>query len=136
MAETRPARPRPRPDGRAVVDPREIGKVRRYLLFFRVMAMIVGLGLLLLCVHMVIYYVPAISSDALEWWVVPHGYVYIVYLVAVALLGFAVRWSLLRMVLVMLAGVVPFLSFWVEARQAREVAAAIQAAERPSSRLS
>lgn len=113
----------------ARIRPSEVGKARAYLMFFRVMAFVVGLGLLLLCVHLVIYYVPAISSDALQWWVIPHGYVYIVYLVAVVLLGFTVRWSLLKMVLVMLAGVVPFLSFYVEVKRAREVAAAIAAAD-------
>ncbi len=37
-----------------------------------------------------------------------------VYLVSVAMLGFELRWSLPAMVGVMLAGVVPFLSFYVE----------------------
>ena len=44
---------------------------------------------------------------------------------AVALLGFELRWGLGRMVLVMLAGCVPFLSFWVEHRVSREASAQI-----------
>ena len=40
---------------------------------------------------------------------------------ATALLGFKVGWSLTKMVLVMLAGCVPFLSFWVERKIAGEV---------------
>ena len=50
---------------------------------------------------------------------------YMAYLVATALLGFKVGWSLTRMVLVMLAGCVPFLSFWVESRVAAEVEAGL-----------
>ena len=46
---------------------------------------------------------------------------------AAALLGFKVNWSLTKMVLVMLAGCVPFLSFWVERRVAREVEAELAA---------
>ena len=42
---------------------------------------------------------------------------------ATALLGFKVGWSLPKMVGVMLAGCVPFLSFWVERKVAREVEA-------------
>ena len=41
--------------------------------------------------------------------------------VATAMLGFKVGWTLPKMVLVMLAGCVPFLSFWVERRVAGEV---------------
>jgi integral membrane protein len=47
------------------------------------------------------------------------------YLVATANLGFKVGWTLPRMVGVMLAGCVPFLSFWVERRVAREVEAGL-----------
>jgi integral membrane protein len=50
------------------------------------------------------------------------------YLVATAMLGFKVGWSLSKMVLVMLAGCVPLLSFWVERRVAREVESGLAAA--------
>lgn len=84
------------------------------LTFFRVMAMVVGVALLVLTLHMVLRY--GFGNHALDWWAQPHGFLYMVYLVAVAMLGFELRWSLLKMVGVMLAGVVPFLSFWVEHR--------------------
>ncbi|MEV0396006.1 DUF3817 domain-containing protein [Polymorphospora rubra] len=52
-----------------------------------------------------------------------HGFLYMVYLVAAFDLGRRAEWPLSRMALVMLAGTVPFVSFWAErvvARWARE----------------
>lgn len=121
---------RTRPDAAPAVDPAEVDAVRSRLRFFEVMAFLVGVGLLVLVVEMVLSYGFGLKGqdNPLWWWPQPHGFVYMVYLVAVALLGFKVGWSLTRMVLVMLAGCVPFLSFWVERRVAREVAAGLDAA--------
>jgi len=97
--------------------------VRPRLTFFKVMAFIVGIGLLVLVAEMVLSYGFDKKGDQnpLAWWPQPHGFVYMVYLVATALLGFKVNWPLTKIVLVMLAGCVPFLSFWVEHRVSREV---------------
>lgn len=100
---------------------------RAKLRFFQVMATVVGLGLLLLVLEMVLWY--AFDNDVLRWWAMPHGFLYMIYLVAVAMLGFALRWSLGRMVLIMLAGVVPFLSFYIEAKVSRSARAQIEAQE-------
>jgi integral membrane protein len=89
------------------------------LTFFKVMAFIVGVGLLVLVAEMVLRY--GFQNHALDWWPQPHGFIYMVYLVATANLGFKVGWGLGKMVLVMLAGCVPFLSFWVERSVASEV---------------
>jgi integral membrane protein len=43
-----------------------------------------------------------------------HGFLYVVYLVAVFDLARRTRWGLRRMLLVMLAGTIPFLSFYAE----------------------
>ncbi|WP_226346548.1 DUF3817 domain-containing protein [Agilicoccus flavus] len=96
-------------------------KLRSSLTFFRVMAFIVGIGLLVLVVEMVLGYGFGMkgTDNPLHWWPQPHGFLYIVYLAAVANLGFTARWSLPKMVGVMLAGCVPFLSFWVEHRVSR-----------------
>ncbi|MFK5634616.1 MULTISPECIES: DUF3817 domain-containing protein [unclassified Ornithinimicrobium] len=107
---------------------------RAKLLFFRVMAFVVGVGLLLLVAHMVLRY--GFDNRALAWWPAPHGWVYMVYLVAVALLGFELRWGLGRMVLVMLAGCVPFLSFWVEHRVHTAASAQIAAGRTDADRVS
>lgn len=91
------------------------------LTFFRVMAFIVGVALLVLVLHMVLTY--GFDNHLLNWWAMPHGFLYMVYLVAVFMLGSALRWGPGMTVGVMLAGCVPFLSFWVEAKvtaQAKE----------------
>ena len=107
----------------ATIAEADVETVRRRLAFFKVMAFVVGVGLLLLVVEMVLAYGFGMKGDEnpLAWWPQPHGFIYMVYLVATALLGFKVGWSLTRMVLVMLAGCVPFLSFWVERKVARQV---------------
>lgn len=102
---------------------RDEGAARKALTFFKVMAFIVGVGLLVLVVEMVLEYGTTMKGEQnpLHWWPQPHGFIYMVYLVATANLGFKVGWSLPRMVGVMLAGCVPFLSFWVERKVAGEV---------------
>ena len=115
------------PTGLRIAD---VDGTRSRLTFFKVMAFVVGVGLLVLVVEMVLSYGFGLKGDdnPLHWWPQPHGFVYMVYLVATALLGFKVGWSLTRMVLVMLAGCVPFLSFWVERRVAAEVESGLAAA--------
>jgi integral membrane protein len=105
----------------------DVDGIRPRLTFFKVMAFIVGIGLLVLVAEMVLSYGFDKKGDQnpLAWWPQPHGFVYMVYLVATALLGFRVNWPLTKIVLVMLAGCVPFLSFWVEHRVSREVEAGL-----------
>lgn len=105
----------------------DVRNARTKLTFFKVMAFVVGIGLLVLVAEMVLAY--GFDNDALAWWPQPHGFIFVVYVVATALLGFAVRWPLGRMVLVMLAGCVPFLSFWVERKVAGEVEQQLAALE-------
>ncbi|MBP6996916.1 MAG: DUF3817 domain-containing protein [Phycicoccus sp.] len=97
--------------------------VRPRLTFFKVMAFVVGVGLLVLVVEMVLSYGFGMkgTDNPLHWWPQPHGFIYMVYLVSTALLGFRVGWSLPKIVGVMLAGCVPFLSFWVERKVAGQV---------------
>ncbi|MGZ4748645.1 MAG: DUF3817 domain-containing protein [Oryzihumus sp.] len=99
---------------------KDVAAARKALKFFEVMAVLVGIGLLVLCLGMVLKYgfdKPGLS----DFWDQKHGLLYMVYVFATANLGFKVRWTLGKMVLVMLAGVVPFLSFWAERKVAREV---------------
>lgn len=106
---------------------------RAKLAFFRVMAFVVGVGLLLLVLHMVLRY--GFDNGALAWWPSPHGWVYMVYLVSVALLGFELRWGMGKMVAVMLAGCVPFLSFWAEHRVATDARAQIEESDSAAGRV-
>lgn len=99
-------------------------RVAKALPFFRIMAFVVGIGLLVLCVEMYLSYGPPQlkgTANPLHWWPQPHGFMYMVYLVAVVRLGMPARWSLGRLVGVMLAGCVPFVSFWVEHVMAQRV---------------
>lgn len=96
------------------------------LTFFRVMAFIVGVALLVLTLHMGLRY--GFDNHLLDWWAMPHGFLYMIYLVAVFLLGFELRWGLGTIVGVMLAGCVPFLSFWVERRMTNRARAQLEGA--------
>ena len=112
----------------SVSEIKDVKAARKALTFFKVMALIVGVGLLVLVLEMVLRY--GFDNHALDWWPQPHGFIYMVYLVASANLGFKVGWSLGKMVLVMLAGVVPFLSFWAERKVAAETEARLAVARR------
>jgi len=92
------------------------------LVRFRVMAYVVGVGLLtLVLVAMPLKYLA--DSPTLVQVVGPmHGFLYMVYLVTVVDLAFRAHWSPVRTVLVMLAGTVPFVSFVAE----RKVTADLQ----------
>jgi integral membrane protein len=88
--------------------------VRGALLFYRVLAYTVGVGLLILVlVAMPLKYFA--DSPTLVAIVGPlHGFLYMVYLVAAVNLAFRARWSPVKTVLVMLAGTIPFVSFVAE----------------------
>jgi integral membrane protein len=94
-------------------------KVSAALGRYKVMAVVVGLGLLLLTLEVVLHY--GFDNDSLAWWSPIHGVLYMLYLVVTADLGMKDRWSVGRMVGVMLAGVVPFFSFVMERKVARAV---------------
>ena len=95
---------------------------------FRVLAVLVGIGLLVLVtVAMPLRYLGD-NPHFSEYFSPVHGGLYMLYLVATVDLGRRVGWSVARMLGVMLAGTVPFLSFVIERRVAREVAAQLGAA--------
>jgi integral membrane protein len=95
--------------------------VRGALTRFTVLALLVGIGLLVLVlVAMPLRYLADRPGFSHAFSPI-HGFVFMVYLVTVADLARRVGWSVRRTVLVMLAGTVPFLSFVVERRTVREV---------------
>ena len=100
---------------------RERGALGRY----RVMAYVTGTMLLLLCLEIVLHY--GAHNYALEWIPRLHGFVYIVYLVTVWDLWSRMRWSWARLVTMVLAGVVPVMSFVLEGRVRRDAQARIGA---------
>ncbi|MDQ1482615.1 MAG: hypothetical protein QOF35_691 [Actinomycetota bacterium] len=109
---------------------RDVAAARKALGFFKIMAVLVGIGLLVLCLGVVLkfgYDKPGLS----QFWDQKHGLLYMIYVFATANLGLKMRWSVGRMVVVMLAGVVPFLSFWAERQVAREVEGQLAALDTP-----
>lgn len=99
--------------------------MRGALLFFRGMAYTVGVGLLILVlVAMPLKYLG--DSEGLIRVVGPlHGFLYMVYLVATVNLAFKARWTPVKMVLVMLAGTIPFVSFVAERKVTEELRARV-----------
>jgi integral membrane protein len=103
--------------------------VRAALIRYRAIAYLVGVVLIVLVViGMPLKYL-ADEPVIVETVGPAHGFLYMVYLVAVFDLGRRARWPLGRMLLVMLAGTVPFVSFyaervvtrWVDIRRPAEV---------------
>ena len=94
---------------------RATGALRRY----RVMAWVTGVMLLVLCVELVANYLLDAGPEVMRWiaWVpFAHGWIYVAYLVTVADLWSTMRWGPGRLVAMVLGGVVPVMSFVVEAR--------------------
>ena len=87
---------------------------------FRVMAWIVGVMLLILTAGMVAKY--GFGEPIVVETVGPlHGFLYVIYLITVVDLAFKAKFSVVRTVLVMLAGTIPFLSFVAEHKVTADV---------------
>ena len=95
--------------------------MRNLFITYRALAFVVGVLLLALAVGMVLKYVLADGSDLQTFGdsltgvvALIHGWVYIVYVVVAFLLSRRAGWSLQYLLLMLLAGLVPVLIFWVE----------------------
>lgn len=98
-----------------------LGSYRGAVTRYRVMAYVVGVGLLLLVlVAMPLKYLAG-RPLAVEIVGTAHGYLYMAYLLVALDLAIRSRWPLKPMVLVLLAGTVPFLSFVAERRVVRSM---------------
>ena len=104
--------------------------MRASLLFYRVLAYVVGVGLIILVLVGVPLKYLADSPGVVAVVGPMHGFLYMVYLVAAVNLAFRARWSPVKTVLVMLAGTIPTMSFVAEhfvtkaVREAQPVSAA------------
>jgi integral membrane protein len=78
------------------------------------MAYFTGVMLLALCVAIYMQVGPPKNDKPVEIFGAIHGYGYLVYLITAADLAWRARWSLLKTVLVLLAGTIPFMSFVAE----------------------
>ncbi|MCU1677074.1 MAG: hypothetical protein JWM93_1832 [Frankiales bacterium] len=91
---------------------------------FRVMAYVVGVMLLVLVLVAMPLKYAAHNAAAVRVVAPLHGALFVLYVLATLQLSFTRRWPLARTVLVMLGGVVPFLSFVTERRVVRDEQAA------------
>jgi integral membrane protein len=89
------------------------------LIGYRIAAYATGVMLLVLTTSVVLHY--GFGDQRLAWSGPVHGFLYMGYLVATLLLGTAVRWRPLRMLLIALAGTIPLMSFVAERSVTREV---------------
>ncbi len=134
-----PAAAQPEPDAPAAAatartesERQARGAFKRYA----VMAIVTGVFLLLLTAEMIMKYVfqlngvnPDGSARAVmgSWIAIVHGWIYVIYLLTVFFLWSTMRWSTGRLVVLVLGGVVPFLSFVMEAVAAKWFAADLPA---------
>lgn len=86
------------------------GALKRY----RFMAYLVGaLLVVLVLIGMPLKYIWD-NGTVVTWTGVPHGWLYVILLITAFDVGRRVRWGWGRLILIMLAGTVPFLSFVAE----------------------
>lgn len=108
----------------------ELPAIKQALLFYRVMAWVTGILLIVLVlVAMPLKYIWG-NGTLVFYTGVPHGWLYMILLIAAYNLGRRVGWSLTWFVLIMLAGTVPFLSFVAEHYARKDVQAKLAALRR------
>ncbi len=129
--------------------PEDYPRIRRSLSIYKVTSVITGVMLLLLCAVMVMKYAfgvalflftpnafaeflpivpegqeaefPREGFDLFKAILIAHGWFYVVYLISDFLLWSPMRWGFAKFLLIALGGVIPFLSFFLEGKVAREV---------------
>lgn len=137
--------------------PEDYPRIRRALSVYKVTSIITGFMLLLLCAVMVMRYafqvelflftpngvaefLPTIPKgqeaefvregfDLFKAILIAHGWFYVVYLIANFMLWSPMRWNFTKFLLLALGGVIPFLSFFLEGKIAREVNSFLESKE-------
>jgi integral membrane protein len=127
----------------------DLPRIRGALKFYQVASIITGVLLLALCAEMIMKYafglelelggqqgflafVPgdAVTAVNLSTGIlIVHGWFYVVYLFSDFRLWSLMRWPFGRFILIALGGIIPFLSFFLEARIGREVRAYLEGRE-------
>ena len=130
------------------LEPREsdLQRIPGALTFYKISSIITGVLLLLLCLEMLMKYafglelelggaygfLAFVPSDSLQavnlslGILMVHGWGYVVYLFADFRIWSLMRWSFTRFLIIALGGIIPFLSFFLEVRVAREVTAYLE----------
>ena len=87
---------------------------------YRVMAWVTGVFLLIMTIWLIVGYAflgyadPGVKPSlyVLAW--TGHGWLYFIYLIAAVDLTFQMRWSILATICILLAGTIPFASFFAD----------------------
>lgn len=110
------------------IDPEDIASAKAALTRYRVMAWVVGvlLGVLVL-IGLPLKYLAG-DGRVVVWTGVPHGWLYMILLITAYDLSRRVGWSLKWVLMIMLAGTVPGLSFVAEHFATKDVVARLAAA--------
>ncbi len=96
----------------------DAGSLRRY----RIMAYATGFMLAFCCVvAWPLEHLAGMTYMGLPW--IAHGWFFIIYVITAVDLGLRRRWSFVKLGVVIIAGTIPFMVFFVEHRINREVAA-------------
>ncbi len=102
--------------------------MRNALIRYRIMAYLVGcLLVVLVCVGLPLKYLGN-DSTVVTWTAIPHGYLYMILLITAVDLGRRAKWTWKRLILIALAGTIPFLSFVAERSATKDVRAKLAAA--------
>ena len=112
------------------VHPARQARIRGPLKFFSIAATVTGIFLIILVIRMVCQYI--IGMDIPEWATyiaIVHGIAYMTYLLSILILGPRALWPVGKLFTTALAGVVPFLSFWMEHKRRKEITEEFQLSE-------
>lgn len=111
------------------VTPERQRRVAKSLKFYSFAAFFTGIWLLILVAEMIFKYLIIGQENFPSWlgFIGPaHGIVFMVYAISCLDLGTKARWEPAKWLTTILAGVVPFLSFYVENKRRKEVKAQFQ----------
>ncbi len=108
------------------IHPERQRRVKQALTMFSIAAWVTGVLLLLLCLRMIMEYGFNMDVSALAWVARVHGLAYIAFLMTSLNLGLKARWPAATWVVTAISGVIPFLSFVVEAKRRKEVTQTFQ----------
>lgn len=102
--------------------------MRNALIRYRIMAYTVGVLLVVLvCVGLPLKYLGH-DDRVVTWTAIPHGWLYMILLITAFDLGRRARWTWRRLLLIALAGTIPFLSFVAERSATKDVRRKLAAA--------
>ncbi|MEO9137820.1 MAG: DUF3817 domain-containing protein [Jatrophihabitans sp.] len=110
----------------------QLDEASKLLSAYRVMAVLTGVVLLSGTIELIVKYAADVNPPIYAALWIGHGWLFMIYVIVTALLGFRLHWPLPRYGLVMLAGTVPTMSFVAEHFVTRSSRAAADALPEPA----